>query len=58
MRWAKSCSSESGFSLAEVTVATGILAAVSLGVAPMFALSTSKNLAARHQVSTTTMAMQ
>lgn len=58
MRWEKSCSSEAGFSLAEVAVATGILAAVSLGVAQMFALSTAKNLAARHQVSTTAMATQ
>jgi len=31
---------------------------VSLGVAQMFALSTEKNLAAKHQVSTTTMATQ
>lgn len=53
-----SSSSEAGFSLAEVAVATGILATVSLGVAQMFALSTAKNLAARHQVSTTAMATQ
>ena len=58
MRSAKSCSSEAGFSLAEVAVATGILATVSLGVAQMFALSTAKNLASRHQVSTTSMATQ
>lgn len=55
---AKYCSSERGFSLAEVAVATGMLAVVSLGVAQMFALSTEKNLAAKHQVSTTTMATQ
>jgi type II secretory pathway pseudopilin PulG len=55
---AKSCGSERGFSLAEVAVATGVLAVVSLGVAQMFALSTEKNLAAKHQVSTTTMATQ
>jgi type II secretory pathway pseudopilin PulG len=55
---AKSCSSERGFSLVEVAVATGMLAVVSLGVAQMFALSTEKNLAAKHQVSTTTMATQ
>jgi type II secretory pathway pseudopilin PulG len=55
---AKSCCSERGFSLAEVAVATGVLAVVSLGVAQMFALSTEKNLAAKHQVSTTTMATQ
>lgn len=55
---AKSSCSERGFSIAEVAVATGILAGVSLGVAQMFALSTAKNLAAKHQVSTTTMATQ
>jgi type II secretory pathway pseudopilin PulG len=55
---ARFSSSESGFSLAEVAVATGILATVSLGVAQMFALSTAKNLASRQQVSTTTMATQ
>jgi type II secretory pathway pseudopilin PulG len=55
---AKSCCSEAGFSLAEVAVATGILATVSLSVAQMFALSTEKNLTARQQVSTTTMATQ
>jgi len=55
---AKSYSSERGFSIAEVAVATGILATVALGVAQMFALSTEKNLAAKHQVSTTTMATQ
>ncbi|NUR55673.1 MAG: hypothetical protein HOQ29_14605 [Acidobacteria bacterium] len=55
---AKSFSSERGFSLAEVAVATGMLAVVSLGVAQMFALSTERNLAAKHQVSTTTMATQ
>jgi hypothetical protein len=55
---AKSFCSERGFSLAEVAVATGMLTVVSLGVAQMFALSTEKNLAAKHQVSTTTMATQ
>jgi type II secretory pathway pseudopilin PulG len=55
---AKSYSSERGFSIAEVAVATGILATVALAVAQMFALSTEKNLAAKHQVSTTTMATQ
>ena len=58
MALAKSFSSDAGFSLAEVAVATGILAAVSLGVAQMFALSTGKNLQARQQVSTTTLATQ
>jgi hypothetical protein len=55
---AKSYSSERGFSIAEVAVATGLLATVALAVAQMFALSTEKNLAAKHQVSTTTMATQ
>src|SRR5436190_19673225 len=55
---ARSCSSERGFTLAEVAVATGMLAVVSLGVAQMFALATEKNLASKHQVSTTTMATQ
>jgi hypothetical protein len=35
-----------------------MLTVVSLGVAQMFALSTEKNLASKHQVSTTTMATQ
>ena len=58
MLQAKSSSSERGFSLVEVAVAIGILAAVSLGVAQMFALSTSKNFTSRSQISTTTMATQ
>ncbi|PYR78344.1 MAG: hypothetical protein DMF86_06135 [Acidobacteria bacterium] len=57
-RWARSCSSERGFSLIEVLVATGMLAVVSLGVAQMFALATAKNLAAKGQVSTTMLATQ
>ena len=55
---ARSCSSERGFTLAEVAVATGLLAIVSLSVAQMFALATEKNLTAKQQVSTTTMATQ
>jgi type II secretory pathway pseudopilin PulG len=58
MASAKSFSSDRGFTLAEVAVATGMLAVVSLGVAQMFALATEKNLASKHQVSTTTMATQ
>ena len=58
MRSAKFSSSERGFTLAEVAVATGMLAAVSLGVAQMFALSTAKNLAAKQQVSATALATQ
>src|SRR5919201_1264936 len=57
-RWARSCSSEQGFSLIEVLVATGMLAVVSLGVAQMFALATAKNLQAKGQVSTTALATQ
>jgi type II secretory pathway pseudopilin PulG len=55
---ARFCSSERGFTLAEVAVATGMLMIVSLSVAQMFALATEKNLTAKQQVSTTTMATQ
>lgn len=56
---AKSSSSNSrGFSLVEVLVAMGILTAVSLGVAQLFALSTKNNLTAKGQTSTTAMAEQ
>jgi type II secretory pathway pseudopilin PulG len=55
---AKSFSSERGFTLAEVAVATGMLAVVALSVAQMFALATERNLNAKQQVSTTTMATQ
>ena len=55
---ARSCSSERGFTLAEVAVATGMLALVSLSVAQMFALATERNLTAKQQVSTTAMATQ
>lgn len=51
-------SSSSGFSLAEVLIAMGILTAVSLGVAQLFAVSTRANLVARGQTSTTAMAEQ
>jgi type II secretory pathway pseudopilin PulG len=47
-----------GFSLAEVLVSMGILTAVSLGVAQLFAVSTRANLVARGQTSTTAMAEQ
>lgn len=50
--------SSSGFSLAEVLVSMGILTAVSLGVAQLFAVSTRANLVARGQTSTTAMAEQ
>ena len=47
-----------GFSLVEVLVAMGILTAVSLGVAQLFALSARNNLTAKGQTSTTSMAEQ
>lgn len=47
-----------GFSLAEVMIAMGILTAVSLGVAQLFAVSSRANLVARGQTSTTAMAEQ
>ena len=56
---AKSNSNSSrGFSLVEVLVAMGILTAVSLGVAQLFALSAKNNLTAKGQTSTTSMAEQ
>src|SRR5262249_15875397 len=54
----KSRSSSAGFSIAEVVVAMGILTAVSLGVAQMFALSTKANLVAGGSTSTTGLAEQ
>jgi prepilin-type N-terminal cleavage/methylation domain-containing protein len=55
---AKFNSSSRGFSLVEVLVAMGLLTAVSLGVAQLFALSTRANLIAKGQTSTTAMAEQ
>lgn len=49
-------SSNGGFSLVEVIVSMGILTAVSLGVAQLFAASTRANLVARGQTSATTLA--
>ena len=40
--------SSSGFSLAEVLISMGILTAVSLGVAQLFAVSTRANLSLIH----------
>jgi len=57
MPQAKSSSSR-GFSLVEVLVAMGILTAVSLGVAQLFAVSTRANLMAKGQTSTTVLAEQ
>lgn len=53
-----SSSSSSGFSLVEVIISMGLLTAISLGVAQLFAVSTKANLTARGQTSTTAMAEQ
>lgn len=64
MALARFCSSRSaaggvrGFSLVEVLVSMGILTAVSLGVAQLFAISGRANLIARGMTSTTAMAEQ
>lgn len=50
--------SNGGFTLVEVIIAMGILTAVSLSVAQLFATSTRANLAARTRTSTTAMAEQ
>lgn len=56
---AKSAFSDSrGFSIIEVVVAMGLLTAVSLGVAQLFAASTTANRIARGQTSTAAMAAQ
>src|SRR5687767_5969633 len=57
MLQARSASSR-GFSLVEVLISMGLLTAVSLGVAQLFALSTRANYIARGQTSTTAMAEQ
>jgi type II secretory pathway pseudopilin PulG len=51
-------SNSRGFSLAEVVVSMGLLTAVSLGVAQLFAASTNANRVARGQTSTTALAAQ
>jgi prepilin-type N-terminal cleavage/methylation domain-containing protein len=51
-------SNNRGFSLVEVLVAMGLLTAVSIGVAQLFALSTRANVIAKGQTSTTAMAEQ
>ena len=51
-------SNSRGFSLVEVLVAMGLLTAVSLGVAQLFALSTRANVIAKGATSTTAMAEQ
>jgi len=55
---AKSNSSSRGFSLVEVLISMGLLTAVSLGVAQLFALSTRANVIAKGATSTTAMAQQ
>jgi prepilin-type N-terminal cleavage/methylation domain-containing protein len=54
----KFSSSSRGFSLVEVVVAMGILTAVSLGVAQLFATATRSNIIAKGQTSTTVLAQQ
>jgi prepilin-type N-terminal cleavage/methylation domain-containing protein len=51
-------SNNRGFSLVEVVIAMGILTAVSLGVAQLFAQSQKANQAAKYRTSTTTLAEQ
>ena len=55
---AKFNSNSRGFSLVEVLISMGLLTAVSLGVAQLFAVSSKANLTARGQTSTTAMAAQ
>ena len=50
--------SSSGFSLVEVLISMGLLTAVSLGVAQLFAVSTRASYVARGQTSTTALAEQ
>jgi type II secretory pathway pseudopilin PulG len=49
---------EEGFSLIEVLFAMAVLMTAALGLAQMFALSIHRNAGARHQTSTTVLAMQ
>ena len=51
-------SNSHGFSLIEVLVSMGLLTAVSLGVAQLFALSTRANLIAKGATSTTAMRLR
>jgi type II secretory pathway pseudopilin PulG len=53
-----SFSNESGFSLAEVMVATGILAAALMSLAQLFAISVQSNTAARDTTFSTVLAQQ
>jgi type II secretory pathway pseudopilin PulG len=56
--WARSSSSEAGFSIAETLIAIGILGAVAMGVAQLFAASTMSNVNAKLQTSATVLATQ
>lgn len=58
MRWAKSNSTERGFSLVEVIFSLAILMAVCLGVAQLFTVATQANLGAKGQTSTAILAAQ
>jgi prepilin-type N-terminal cleavage/methylation domain-containing protein len=58
MRSEKYGSTESGFSLLEVLVATGLLAVAALGVAQLFAFAADANLNSRGQTSTAVLATQ
>jgi len=58
IRWARSESSEAGFSIAETLIAVGILGTVAMGVAQLFAVATMSNVNAKLQTSATTLATQ
>jgi type II secretory pathway pseudopilin PulG len=54
----RQCGDLQGFSLVEVLISMGILTAVSIGLAQLFAISGRANLVARNVTSTTTLAVQ
>jgi type II secretory pathway pseudopilin PulG len=58
MALARYNSNSGGFSLVEVLISMGLLTAVSLGVAQMFAISTKANRVSREHTSTTALAEQ
>ncbi len=58
MASARSKSSERGFSIIETMIAIGLLTAVSLSVAQLFAVAAKRNLDARAQTSTAILAVQ
>ena len=58
MRWAKSQSSERGFSLIEVMFSLVILMSVCLGVVQLFAVATRANLGAKGRTSTAILAAE